>query len=327
MKFFPRQNLFLFLKEKRLPSIISLHFKHIIFVRLFWNVILRFALRFTRRIPSNPQSKTELHCVVGQEQVVIGIFAVKSFLRFYQDVRVVIHGDGTPGQKNIVLLKEHIPGVQVITRDAADEEIGKLLPHKYCLMARAMIPEFMQPFDYFIFSQGDKIIGLDSDTLFFGYPKEVIDWIQADTNTSLYAYEKSSGLGIFNPDGGKKAPNGNTSSVLLQGVNGGLFCCQRWITNFDLAEAYLKFLTENNYPVESFYAQNITGLFMRDSGIPYKALPPSDYKVMINYGFPSGDKSFRSLSVFKHYSFNNFRHNLKFGYPRGLYTIFKELLR
>ena len=259
------------------------------------------------------------------------IFALKSFLRFFNNIAVVVHDDGSLDAKSILLLRRHIIGLRIIGRKSADEEIEQMLPKKSCLAARQWRVHFMLAFDYFLFSSAQKIIGLDTDTLFLKYPREIIDWIQSGEKVNLYSYEEHACY--FPLDNNSKESmlykNEETILSIVQGVNGGLFCAYRNIADFDIAEKHLKFMIRTNSLATYPFAQNILSVYLSHSVIPFRPLSISQHKTMVDYYFIRNafysPSRFRSKSVFKHYNYYAIRHDLKFGYVRDVIRVFVEL--
>lgn len=256
------------------------------------------------------------------------IYALKSFLRFYADIAVVVHCDGGVDEKSISLLRRHIIGVRIIRRNEADNKISEMISSRSCIAARKFRVNYLQAFDYFFLSKAKKIVGLDSDVLFFKYPAEVIDWILSEDKQNIYEYEETAGR--FDRDKELMECNEETIKTMLPGVNAGLFCVYRQIADFGLAERHLDFLMRMDKFHEFPYAQNIISLYLSHSTIPSQPLSISKYKTMTDYFFniynavydPAG---FRRKSIFKHYNYRTIRNCMKYGYARDALRVFSEL--
>ena len=48
------------------------------------------------------------------------LVAIKSFLRFYQDVGVVVHSDGTLDAASEAIISRHVPGCRIVPVSLAD---------------------------------------------------------------------------------------------------------------------------------------------------------------------------------------------------------------
>lgn len=136
----------------------------------------------TPPIEVNPNSSVEIHSVCGKRDFYMLLFCLKSFLRYKDDVRVVVHNDGSLDEKLQSLLHQHIPGSEVFSvRENPDnfDELAKLDFNVY--KAKGVYTR----------SKGNKIIMLDSDMIFLRKPSEILAWIDGDEDVRLY------GLDIF----------------------------------------------------------------------------------------------------------------------------------
>ena len=143
------------------------------------------AMQSTPAGKCNPLSGSEVHALLCKRDLNMFLLAAKSFLRFYDDVRVVVHDDGSLTERDFRVLAAHIQGVEIIARPLADRELARVLP-------RALTEErkrhvfLLKLFDFNHFSRAEKTIGLDSDIVFVGEPTEVIDWLQRDSSSCFY---------------------------------------------------------------------------------------------------------------------------------------------
>ena len=55
------------------------------------------------------------------------MIAIKSFLRFYDNVAIVAHDDGSLTKKDMSLLGQHIKGIRIISKKAADGQMKEIL--------------------------------------------------------------------------------------------------------------------------------------------------------------------------------------------------------
>jgi len=61
-----------------------------------------------------PSAQVETHTAMHHKHTLMFILGMKSFLRFYSNVAVVAHDDGTLTQQDKQLLQEHIQGIRII---------------------------------------------------------------------------------------------------------------------------------------------------------------------------------------------------------------------
>jgi len=139
------------------------------------NFVFRSVLN-TPPIKCNPDAPVDYTSLVCHRDVNIYILATKSFLRFHNDVSVVVHSDGTLTQTDTTKLHDHIPGISIITRDQAEEKINAEVGSPLLKEVRKKDVSFIKIIDANLFSKKRKIIA-DSDLLFLRKPLEVIRWI------------------------------------------------------------------------------------------------------------------------------------------------------
>jgi hypothetical protein len=135
------------------------------------------------------RGRPEIHSLVAHRDTHNYILAIKSLLRFYNDVTVIVHDDGLT-KKDKDTIKRHIKNIHIIDRDYADEKIGKILDrYPNCRRYRDEYVIALQLFDYMLLSESDKIVSLDSDILFFKRPDTLIDWLR-DGKKIIYFWEE-----------------------------------------------------------------------------------------------------------------------------------------
>lgn len=140
------------------------------------NFVFRSVLT-TPPIKCNPDAAVEYISLICHRDVSIYILATKSFLRFYSDVSVVVHNDGTLTQRDIEVLQHHIPGLRVISRREADDRVAAEVSSSLLKNIRKNDVSFIKLIDVNLFSRKRKIVA-DSDLLFLKRPSEVIQWIE-----------------------------------------------------------------------------------------------------------------------------------------------------
>jgi hypothetical protein len=314
------------------PKILLFKFKYIkgYFKLIYILPIIQKAISKTPQFSTNPNADIEVHTVLCHKDVYIYLAAIKSFLRFYNNLKVLVHDDGTLSEKDKEFLKTHVKGIEIIDRVHADNYIRNFLKEKkHCLAARERKITYFQALDYFIFSKADKIIGLDSDTLFYKKPEEIIEWAESRKKILLYNYEKGGGENIFIFNNNGKVINERYPRSfpfkLLTGFNGGFFCSYREVFNADLAEKYLRYIHEEllcNKRVCSEQAQNLIGCLFVHSGIPEKPLLSEKYRVLVDH---TGSNRFLKKCTFKHFNRPSIRFEWEYNYLRDILKIAEEL--
>ena len=130
----------------------------------------------SKPIAVNPDASTAIHSAVPHRYLNAYLFAIKSFLRYYSDVAVMVHDDGSLLPADYQLIKDHIPGVEIISRQLADQTFAEQYPDPFLAKVRSSYTSYLKLFDPTLFSKGKKIVILDTDTLFLKKPEAIIDW-------------------------------------------------------------------------------------------------------------------------------------------------------
>ena len=179
--------------------------------------------------------RPEIHSLVSHRHVYNYILEIKSFLRFYNDVTVIVHDGGDDDsltKKDKRTLTKHIKNITIIDRDYADVKINKVLDHyPNCRRYRDEYVSALQLFDYMLLCESEKIVSLDSDLLFFKKPDILIDWLH-DGKKTVYFWEEE-------PHGTREFLAKINMADCFAGVNIGLLCFYKETMNLDLIENIL----------------------------------------------------------------------------------------
>ena len=121
-----------------------------------------------------------IHLLTGAKDWRLAAWSLASFFHYSElGWPVVIHDDGTLSEEAQAKLCELFEGCRIITRAESDRVMARALrPFPWCADYRAAHPLAIKIFDMAHFAEGDRYIVLDSDILFFGQPKEIVDWAQ-----------------------------------------------------------------------------------------------------------------------------------------------------
>jgi hypothetical protein len=126
---------------------------------------------------ASPSAPAEIHTLVCSRHLSMYVTAVKSLLRFGVDFSVVVHDDGSLTAADRSKLGTHIEGIRVVSKDEADRELAVLLKDHPCsLRFRRENVVAMQLFDLAHYAGAQRILSLDSDTLFLQRPQQLLDW-------------------------------------------------------------------------------------------------------------------------------------------------------
>lgn len=201
--------------------------------RISWKIHTTSPLIFkTKPFFCNPEAQAEIHTLIGHKYLEMYLLAIKSLLRFYNDVAVIVHDDGSLSQEDKEILKTHVKGIRIIDFDFADNKVNNILGiRRKSIVYRSnnIIAKLL--FDYSLLSSSGKVISLDADILFLKYPIELIKWIKEDNKEIISNYEEFS----YYQDITLKEINYDYQPNL----NTGFFCFYKDIVNLDLIEEIL----------------------------------------------------------------------------------------
>lgn len=216
-------------KERRLPISWDEKIQKLLHKKPLENALKKYANGTA--IACRPSSNVELHMVTCKRDLYMAISACKSFLRFYDQVSIVFHSDGSLTDTEESYLLERVPGSLLYTKNQADEAAKKFplifdlrqkLPNRFNLSKLYTAQKkawAMKVFDFHILSAANKILVLDSDTLFLKNPVEIIHWIKHDSSTNFHSVPKFSNLKISKNIFSNFFPDNS----IIEKFNGGLF--------------------------------------------------------------------------------------------------------
>ncbi len=230
-------------------------------------------LRRLRPLACSSDGPAEIHSLVSHRHLEIYLLAIRSFLRFYDRVRVVVHDDGTMGEKDIRFLEDRIRNVRIVRKRESDRLVEECLRgHPSCLRFRRKQVLTAQVFDFPRFAETRKIVALDSDILVLRHPAEIVRWIEEETGEILYAYEE-------NP----RSPRIRKRNITLEASTpfrfaphlcGGFVCAYAEIFDLDLIERYCSYVLANCHD-RLYRAQTIAALCAANSPYRVRPLPPT----------------------------------------------------
>jgi len=221
---------------------------------------------------------TEIHSLVSHKHLYIYMSAMKSFLRFYDGVSVVVHDDGTLKRSDAEMLKTHLGGIEIIGNTEANERANDILKaFPACHKFRNMRINQRQIFDFCAFAGRNKLIMLDSDTLFFKPPEEIRKWIDSENQDILYVYEEDPCGPIIGTEYITNARNiGKTPFKFAKNLCSGFVCYYKDMMDLELIEEYCAFVLKNcRHERSSFFAQPIIALCAGNSKYKPSILPKS----------------------------------------------------
>lgn len=205
----------------------------------------------TRPIILAKQKKAEVRILTNNANVNMTILALKSFLRFYNKVKVVVHDDGSIKEHAKKRIEEHIIGSKVVSLKQVDEFL-QMEPNIWRYRQEAFSHFKFMPitvhklFDLYLLSTEKKLIIMDSDILFLKEPTEVISWIEDDKLYNLYARPNLRNLII--EDHVLREKFGDLD--IIKKFNSGLLCMHKDLIPFEyVLEAFNKLKNDDRTPI------------------------------------------------------------------------------
>lgn len=130
----------------------------------------------TQPIETNPHAKTTIHSAVPHRYVYAYLIAIKSLLQYDSDYAICVHDDGSLTSDDKKLINLHLPHVRIIDRHFADSEFARRINNPFLSKVRGSYTSYLKLFDTTLFNDSERIIILDTDTLFLQNPEEIIQW-------------------------------------------------------------------------------------------------------------------------------------------------------
>jgi hypothetical protein len=176
------------------------------------------------------------------------ITAIKSLLRFYDDIAVVVHDDGSLNDTDRLTLQQQVSGLRIIDRGLADEQMGeKLANYPHARRLRDGIVNSLELFDNMLLSDADRIVNMNSDVLFFREPTEFMAWLVRNDRTIAGIHEAQPAE--------QREFLRQQSCVFPPHVTTALTCFHRGICDLEFVERVLSktrhgwFTAQNVYPL------------------------------------------------------------------------------
>ena len=199
--------------------------------------------RIQRKILDTPPIDTpgsgpiEVRVLTWRRDCLDLIWALKSFYFFSGfDYPLYIH-DGGLGEGQPSLLRKHFPGATIVSGAEADREVAAKLTErglKRCLEYRGLNITTRKLFDFFLLTNADYLVSIDSDILFFRKPDLLSvppDGLTKNRYNRDDGYWYSMTLEEIESSFGIKPP---------PSINSGLSIVRSDSINFDLIEKWLE---------------------------------------------------------------------------------------
>ena len=182
-----------------------------------------------------PQS-VPVHVLTGEKDYLLCAWMLASWFHFTEETwRVFIHDDGTLPEAARELFRKLFTNARIIPRDEADTRMDKVLaPYPFCHDYRNKHPLALKIFDFPTFTDSDRFIALDSDVLFFNYPREIMEWVSTKKAECWFNEDVAEGS-LITPDNART----DLGVKLWRKVNSGLCLINKAAIDFEFCERAL----------------------------------------------------------------------------------------
>jgi hypothetical protein len=144
-------------------------------------------IRVSPPIPCGGETACEIHTMLSREDLPLYLVAIKSFLRFYRNVGVVVHSDGTLDDACAALLARHVPGCRFVPHVEANRlALDRLGADSALYRCRSYDASYRRLVDTELCCRAPSRIIMDADILVIKDPVEVIDWIEGRLGLSPF---------------------------------------------------------------------------------------------------------------------------------------------
>ena len=146
---------------------------------------------FWREAPAS----VPIHTLTGKKDWQLCAWMLASWFHFTEQTwDVVIHDDGTLGSEEKAALKKMFRKARIISRDEADTKMDRALAaFPFCHDYRNKHPLALKIFDMAHFCESERLIVLDSDVLFFSYPREIMVWVAGKSDDCFFNEDVAEG--------------------------------------------------------------------------------------------------------------------------------------
>lgn len=200
------------------------------------NDLLR-KIKLTPVVDSTGKDHFEIHSLTSHQHLYFYLWGIKSFLWASKlNPKIIIHSDGTLTYADKKLLKSHINGCRIISKEEADSYINPFLKdYPTCHKYRSEQPFAKKIIDVFLTTKAEKNIILDSDVLFFKQPIEIMNWVNND-NRILFNWDSFDTEATMHHKLKK-----DLRLEYASGYNSGIQCVSKEIFDIEFLENYLSY--------------------------------------------------------------------------------------
>jgi hypothetical protein len=177
-----------------------------------------------------------VHVLTGAKDYELCAWMLASWFHFTEETwRIFIHDDGTLPEAARELFRKLFGNARIIPRDEADTRMDKVLaPYPFCHDYRNKHPLALKIFDFATYTDSDRFIALDSDVLFFNYPREIMEWVATKKAECWFNEDVAEGS-LITPDNARA----DLGVKLWRKVNSGLCLINKPAIDLEFCERAL----------------------------------------------------------------------------------------
>jgi len=285
-------------------------------------------------IPCDPSASCAIHTMLCVWDLPLYVVAIKSLLRWYPSVAVVIYSDGSLDEHSTSLLQRHVPGCRIIGAEEADRRAAEVLGKGSFLFAwRALDVSWRRIVDTELWSQAESRIIMDSDIVTVWPPHEVIEWIEQAGPPLLFGQPSVRSAISGGPSESTGAHDIQTifkkqlhlvseamglPNRFLDGTSSGFYCCRNELV-LDKIERLLRTGMSLGIPMREWGAEQCTVIYLL-SVAGARRLNPEQY---INFD-PAYVAKMDRVAIAHFYGTYRFHKNI---YPTIAAQIARDLAR
>lgn len=161
----------------------------------YFQYLYRYKIYRTPPMECDKNGRFEVHILTCRNDLVDTLWCIKTFLYFSKSSpNVVVHDDGSLTSSDFTLLRNHLVNVKIVSRSEGDKLAREGLS-KFHFCSKYRFEHFyfhaIKLFDPILFAGSNPVLILDSDILFFGAPKILMDHILHGQSCYLSDYRNS----------------------------------------------------------------------------------------------------------------------------------------
>jgi hypothetical protein len=213
--------------------------------------------------------------MLSAHDVPMYLVAVKSLLRFYPSLAIVVHSDGTLRARDEELVRHHVPECKVVDVKAADERARRHLGESSFLWnVRNFDAAYRRLVDTELWNDSCKRIIMDSDVIVLKNPVELISWIEDGATPFLMGQPPKPPTNgvvrsthvqpIFKARVDEIAAVIGRPAAFLDGGTGGFYGCSRELA-LDRVEPLLRACIDLDIPIRIWGGDQCAIIYMLSS--------------------------------------------------------------